>query len=113
MHFEIVSNGKIIGLSEFEQGDPPMGVASGRFLPNEEYRIGIDVENDLRVRPEGGEFLSPEGGVVITNYSADLGPDGIEVAVLGLDAETYQSLFPQHVRAYESQFESRNSEESR
>jgi len=32
--FEVLANGVLIGHSELESGDPPMGVAEGRFLPS-------------------------------------------------------------------------------
>jgi hypothetical protein len=63
---------------------------------------------DLRARPEGSaEFFRPIGGVFIQDLSADLGPEGIEVSILGLDGESYRRFFPKHARAYEDQFRSK------
>jgi len=35
--FEVKLGDKVIGYSDLEGGDPPMGVASGRFMPTSEY----------------------------------------------------------------------------
>jgi len=107
MRYEILSGGSCIGWSELEFGDPPMGVAQGRFYPTDLYQSAIHAgpDRDLRARPEGSdEFFQPSAGVFIEDLSAELGPDGIEVSVLGLDAEVYQQFFPQHVKAYENHF---------
>ena len=40
----------------------------------------------------------------MADHSAKLGPDGIEVTVLGIGYPLYAELFPQHVNAYEKQF---------
>jgi hypothetical protein len=37
MRFEVKLGNEIIGFSELEGGDPPMGVASGRFVPTPAY----------------------------------------------------------------------------
>ncbi len=37
MRFEVKLGSEIIGFSELERGDPPMGVASGRFVPTPAY----------------------------------------------------------------------------
>ena len=103
MKYEVVAGDVVIGWSELEAGDPPMGVASGRLHPTSAY-VGVSVDVTLRVRPEGASFFEPAAGVYIEDHSADLGPEGIEVSVLGLDAAVYELHFPQHVRAYERQF---------
>jgi hypothetical protein len=96
----------VIGWSELEKGDPPMGVAAGQMHPTAAYSSAQAKmsEIELRVRPEGEAFFEPAGGVYLEDYSKDLGPQGIEVSVLGLDAEIYERYFPMHVRAYEEQF---------
>jgi len=102
MKYEVFAGDVMIGWSELEKGDPPMGVALGVFHPTDSYRAGE--ARGLRVRPEGGGFFEPAAGVQIEDYSADLGADGIEISVLGLDADTYQQFFPMHLKAYEEQF---------
>jgi hypothetical protein len=102
MRYEVFAGDVMIGWSELERGDPPMGVALGVFHPSEAYQ-GVAV-GTLRLRPEGGAFFEPVAGVHIEDYSADLGADGIEVSVLGIDADTYKQYFPMHLKVYEEQF---------
>ena len=57
MRFEVLSGDTRIGWSELEFGDPPMGVAHGRFYPSDFYRSSrhAGLDGDLRARPEGSE----------------------------------------------------------
>jgi hypothetical protein len=103
MKFEVVHGDAVIGWTELENGDPPMGVAFGRMYPTAVYSLVRDAV-PLRVRPEGGTFFQPAGGVHLEDQSAELGPEAIEVSVLGLDSTTYERHFSAHVRAYEEQF---------
>jgi len=112
--FEVTIKSVIVGNSELEHGDPPMGVATGKFLPNLEYakfQAAIIFARDksqshlsLGIRVCGGQELSAMGGVRIADYSAELGDDALEVYVLGITSPDYAELFPNHVAAYEAQF---------
>jgi hypothetical protein len=103
MKYEVLADEIVIGWSELEKGDPPMGVALGVFHPTEAYgRLTSGAV--LRVRPEDAAFFEPVAGVHIEDFSGDLGPDGMEVSVLGIDADTYQRYFPMHLKAYDDQF---------
>ena len=70
MRFEVLSGNAIIGWSELRVGDPPLGVAYGRFVPSDLY---VSSEHagpamGLRLRPEGGEGgFESVGGVHIEN----------------------------------------------
>ena len=113
--FEVLANSVLIGHTEFERGDPPMGVAFGAFLPIAAYarvqeaivqregkaREGIDLVARVAAT---GEVIECQAGVHITDHSAELGPEGLEVTVLGVGYPLYAELFPQHVDAYENQF---------
>jgi hypothetical protein len=111
--FSIYSGPLLVGWSELETGDPPMGVAEGKFIPTADYaKIQARVvdssqsgKGDLQliVRREGEE-LQAQGGVHITDYSAELGADGLQVSVLGIVRPPYESLFPEHVAAYARAF---------
>ena len=106
MRFEVLSGDAIIGWSELELGDPPMGVAYGRFHPSDLYVSSVHAgpATGLRMRPDGGEgVFESVGGVHIEDLSADFGPEEIEVTVLGLEAETYAHFFPHHMEWYEKQ----------
>ncbi|WP_139015209.1 hypothetical protein [Xanthomonas cannabis] len=115
MHrFEILANSVLIGHTAFESGDPPMGVAFGRFFPIAAYetvqpaiiqREGREVEGmDFAVRIASDGRVIECLAVAITDCSAEFGAEGLEVAVLGIGYPLYAELFPQHVAAYEHQF---------
>jgi hypothetical protein len=119
--FEVLSGSTVIGHSELEGGDPPMGVALGRFLPLPAYASvqpavlaapeGSQAHLALSVRMAGGPVLPSVGGVQLLDYSADLGLEGMEVYVLGIAYPLYDQLFPSHVAAYHAKFQSDKSEE--
>lgn len=114
--FEVLSDSTLIGYSELECGDPPMGVALGRFVPLPAYDsikplVVTSSEGDqshlhFSVQLAGGSVLSAQGGVQLIDFSAELGPEGLQVHVLGIGYPLYQELFPTHVAAYENQFRS-------
>jgi len=114
--FEVFSSASLVGWSELELGDPPMGVAVGRFLPAPGYvtiqsvvvaAAGGSLPEDLHlsIRGSDGMTLQSCAGVHIADYSAELGPEGQEVSILGVPYPDYKSLFPEHVAAYERQFQ--------
>jgi len=112
--FHIYSRGRLIGWSELEFGDPPMGVAFGKFIPAPAYTsiqsqvVSLTGKDqaclDLSARLPNGEALEAVGGVCIADYSVEAGEDGLEVSVLGISYPAYEHLFPHHVAAYERQF---------
>ena len=116
MHlFEVLANSVLVGYTEFECGDPPMGVAFGAFLPIAAYASvkeaivqgeGRELEGmclAARVTATGQE-VECQAGVHIADHSAEFGPEGLEVTALGIGYPLYSELFPQHVDAYENQF---------
>lgn len=112
--FEVLSGSTLVGHSELEAGDPPMGVAVGRFVPLPAYEsirsmVVASAEKDqsqleLSVRLAGGPVLPTQGGVQLIDFSAELGAEGLQVHALGIGYPLYQELFPMHVAAYENQF---------
>ncbi|MFT3897699.1 MAG: hypothetical protein QM719_08395 [Thermomonas sp.] len=113
--FEIYSRDSLVGWSDLELGDAPMGVAFGRFIPATSYSdiqpqvvasYGSSQEHlRLSARTPSGELIEC-AGVCIEDHSADLGEGGLEVSVLGISEPPYDQLFPHHVAAYEQQFPS-------
>jgi hypothetical protein len=113
MRFEILLGD--VGLSELEFGDPPMGVAFGLFVPSPGYSsieavcksatVSSKVHIELSAREIGGQTIPSSGGVCVFDYSDELGPSGREVSVLGIPGPLYQQLFPDHVAAYDEQFD--------
>lgn len=112
--FEVLSASTIVGHSELESGDPPMGAASGRFIPLPSYsqiRSACIAARDtyqehliLTVRLVGGETLESQAGVQIIDFSDELGPESMKVHVVGIGYLYYGELFPVQVTAYEKQF---------
>lgn len=115
MHrFEIYSGSSLIGWSELELGDAPMGVAFGRFLPAPGYAAvqaavvaaqggPLPEELLLSIRDGNGAILESCGGVHIVDHSSELGPEGLEVSILGVPYPSYEVVFREHVSAYEQQ----------
>jgi hypothetical protein len=118
MRFEILANGVAVGCSNLEGGDPPMGVAGGRFLPYSTYpaiqssvvesRDGSQAHLGLVVHLADGLEVPSSGETRITDYSAELGDEAISVEVLGIPYPLYEELFPKHVAAYRAQFPQRS-----
>ncbi|QZP18733.1 hypothetical protein [Pseudomonas sp. DR208] len=110
--FEIFSNGQHIGWSDFEHGDPPMGVAHGLFIPGPGYsgiqeQIRASTQRDQRhfkftVRLDGVEITA--SGASIADYSVNSDADDMEVVVLGIEYPAYGDVFPEHVAAYKQQW---------
>jgi hypothetical protein len=112
--FEVFSSTTAIGYSELEAGDPPMGVAGGRFIPLPAYEaiqpmIVAARESSqecfaLTVRMKGGLTIQTQGGVHITDYSAELGHEGIQLEVMGITYPPYDELFPGRHAGYVARF---------
>ena len=108
--FEILCDEIPIGHSAFELGDPPMGVAFGRFIPLPAYSriqavcIAATMNRSqkqlvLAARQPNGSPL-PSQGVAI----GDLGEGEIEVTAVGIPYPLYEQLVPKHIEAYQHQF---------
>ncbi len=114
MRFEVKLDREIIGFSELEGGDPPMGVASGRLVPTPAYRSiqeycikhrdGWASPPDLTVSLVGGAPITCTGGIQIIDFSREIGDAGIEVHLNGVTNPPYNDLFPHHVETYNKQF---------
>jgi hypothetical protein len=110
--YAVYSRSEVVGYSELESGDSPMGVAFGAFTPSNAY---ITIQREcltnhtnqselgLSVRTEAGVVI-PCSGVSILDYSAEADSSCIEVNVLGIPSALYEELFPEHVAAYARQF---------
>jgi len=106
--YKVFAGKTLIGRSALESGDPPMGVASGRFLPLPAYssiqsqciasRDLPQVHLALSIARPNGEPIPSAHGVAILDYSAELGE--IEVHVVGIGYPLYGELFPHLAAAY-------------
>jgi hypothetical protein len=110
--YKVFSGETLVGYSALELGDPPMGVALGKFFPLAAYGL-IQVQCiaardlpqshlDLSIARQNGNVLPVEHGVVILDYSVELGE--IEVQAVGIGYPLYGELFPQQVATYKAQF---------
>lgn len=114
MRFEVKLRGEIIGFSELEGGDAPMGVAFGRLLPTPAYaaiqRYCIEHRDYWKLIPEltvhepGGVPIECSGGVQIIDFSPELGEEGIQIHLNGVTNPPYDELFLHHVEVYKKQF---------
>ncbi len=114
MKYKVYANDEVIGESELEMGDAPMGVAFGAMVPMGQYQKYQDIFEardfekieslDLRVIAENGKPLEPCAGIGIEDISKEAGETCIELSVLGLDSSIYEEYFVHHVAAYEAQF---------
>lgn len=110
--YTVFSGSTLVGHSALEAGDPPMGVATGRFYPAAGYRsIQARCREDLADQSMLGLIVrTPDrqviqcAGVSILDYSAEFGETAIELNVLGIRSPAYEALFPQHVAEYEKRF---------
>jgi len=118
--FGIFHGDVLIGRSELECGDPPMGVAYGKFEPADAFtalRFTMEPSTDsagketrdmrhlagLRARTaEGIELVCVYVGV--SEYGEADDPLGWEVSCLGIEWPSYEELFPHHVKAYDDLF---------
>ena len=107
--FAVYSEDLLVGHSDLEQGDAPMGVAFGVFKPTDSYAKirAICVANHtdqavlkLSVRTGAGVVI-PCAGVGIMEYQAAGEASYIEVNVLGIPYPLYEEIFPEHVAGYE------------
>lgn len=112
--YEIKLGNEVVGFSELEGGDAPMGVAFGTLTPTPAYAsiqpyciehrdhwISI---SGLTVQTPSGVPIECSGGIQIIDFSAELGEAGIQVHLNGVTDPPYDELFPNHVDAYKKQF---------
>src|ERR1700730_9314100 len=114
MHFEVKLGSELVGSTELEGGDAPMGVAFGRLLPTPLYasiqpycikhRDRWVAIPGLTVEAAGGVPIECSGGVQIIDMSPELGEQGIHIHLNGVTNPPYAQLFPHHVEAYRKQF---------
>ncbi|NQV61894.1 MAG: hypothetical protein HQ502_19660 [Alphaproteobacteria bacterium] len=103
--FQIFQNGKLIGNSALETGDPPMGVAEGEFIPLDEFekfRASVSPEpvDDVAIKRWTGLALTTSEGdsikcndVVLFEY--DFGDHKeFRVDAVGIGYPLYEELFP-------------------
>ncbi len=118
--FGIFYSDVLIGRSELESGDPPMGIAFGRFEPTDAF---APLRNAMKpVRDSAGKEQRDarylEGVcartvdgidlvcslVEVSEYGEADTPIAWEVTCFGIAQPPYDELFPHHLKAYNDQF---------
>lgn len=110
--YEIFYKEILIGHSDLEFGDPPMGVAFGKFDPVSEFE-------NVRERISATESHTPSNVILticdpksvkriaspasIFAFSGNV-PDELEVNVLSIPYPMYEEWFPEHVSEYNNRF---------
>ncbi len=106
--FLVIAGAEVIGFTRLESGDPPMGVAFGAFFPNHRYAAFCKETPLLETGVRAVVLQAPDGSVVpsvgsyVRDLSAELGDEGLEIEALGIPYPLYESLFSEHVKAYEN-----------
>lgn len=103
MIFEIRKEGKVVGVSELEFGDPPMGFVHGAFKPTQFYSPDL-VQTGCKLFIKGTNEEIASEFIVFEDFSQELGETFIEVTVLISSADDYEKYFKNHSDAYERQF---------
>ena len=112
MRFTVKVGDEIVGFSELEGGDPPMGTAGGKFVPTEAYKSiqqhckpeAMQPIPNITVELAGGRPIEHSGPVEIIDFGPELGEEGIQICVCGIPYPLYGELFPHHVAVYRNQF---------
>src|SRR5688572_28786998 len=102
--FEVLADGVVIGHTDLEGGDPPMGVAAGLLRTTPDYAAirplvlrspgGFIKGIKLVVRECGGSEIPAQGGITIEDHADFPNVSAVEVMALGIPYPLYEQLFP-------------------
>lgn len=118
--YKLIHQDKVIGYSELESGDPPMGVAFGVFIPidsinpfeyfkslpnpGDQYIREIDEEYSFLFMGLNKEFrIFNSQNIEITGVGLSI--EGMEsepytLTIMGIDSALYQTEFPLQCKSY-------------
>jgi hypothetical protein len=105
VRFEVKIDDQVIGYSDLEHhGDRSMGGASGRFVPAPAYATVrqrfLDLADHWVPMPNltlwlaGGGPVTCVGGVMVMDFSVELGRETIKLDVGGITFPSFDELFP-------------------
>lgn len=111
--FHVFYDGKPIGWSELEGGDPPMGCAAGRFIPDTGFSeflawVSPEQDDDPALKRWIGLTISDCEGAQIECLDVVLfacefdGEQDLWVDALGIGFPLYEELFPGRYATYVS-----------
>jgi hypothetical protein len=106
IRIEILHDGVVIGTSDIEASDPPMGVATGAFVPTDAYKpddhafwIGLDCRepgDEIDLAARCAEFGIIRCAGVVLDDPSGLG-EPRQVTVLGMYHDDYEVAFANDV----------------
>lgn len=123
-NYTISLDGEVIGSTDFEKADAPMGVITGKVFFNndsfdyayfKQYCIDREVQITLDDSESRAIGTSSIPGLIVTTksgkeikgagtYIEGMDSHFFEVTVVGFPYPDYELEFPHHVKAYEEQF---------
>ncbi len=114
--FNIYSHSELIGYSDFEYGDSPMGTAYGDFIPTENYENIKDKVKQSELKNNfsdlGLSATDSVSGQDIENLfiaifipTENLKGEPIQININGIPSLQYEDIFPQHVVEYKKRFD--------
>ncbi|MEN4668606.1 hypothetical protein ABEG91_20380 [Pantoea agglomerans] len=103
MTFEIRKGSNVIGLTELEFGDPPMGFVYGEFKPTTFYQRN-DSMTELALFKRDGSLHIHTKFITIVDSSGQIDEKLTEVTILIESAEEYERYFYHHLEKYNNNF---------
>lgn len=103
MKYELRIEDKVIGTTDLEGGDSPMGFVFGAVEPTDFYASNAgNTALRMYVRETNEEIAAEH--ITIEDHSGELGEQYIEVTALVSSSEEYERFFKHHLEAYKKQF---------
>ncbi len=122
--YNITLNGTLIGTSELEKADAPMGVAFGliefnriespyesfkEYCLNNQIELAYDYPKDKMISTMSIPELkiTNDNGIVIKgvgNQITGMDNEEYEISIFGIPYPFYEEEFPHHVKEYENMF---------
>ncbi|KAJ9430470.1 MULTISPECIES: hypothetical protein [Enterobacterales] len=99
MTFEVRKDNKVIGFTELEFGDPPMGFVYGALTPTSCYRK-LDSKPEYALFKCDGNLHVLTEFITIVDSSEEMGEESIEVTILIKSSEQYEKYFKHHLNNY-------------
>lgn len=101
MEYQILFEGKVIGVTKLEAADPPMGFVSGAVNPTNDYQK--DLDQNLLSLTRSDVVINCES-ISIEDLSEEMGETCIEVTALLESSDEFEKHFKHHSENYENQY---------
>lgn len=103
MTFEVRKDNMVIGFTELEFGDPPMGFVYGALKPTSFYQK-LDSRSEYALFKCDENLYVLNEFITIVDSSEEMGEESIEVTILIKSPEEYEKYFKHHLNSYNNQF---------